>query len=63
MTSLALVAASGLLNLLVILIIAVLIAGVVYWVLSLIPGIPRFIPPLAAALIVVVALIDALGSL
>lgn len=53
--------AGGLLNLLIVLIVAGLIAAIAYYVLSLF--LPHPIPALVAAVIIVIALIDALSGL
>ena len=55
------IAASGLVNLLIVLLVGGIIAAVAYYILGLF--LPHPIPVLVAALIMVVVLITALGSL
>lgn len=53
-------------SLLIALIILCVIAGVAYWILTQIPGIPAFVPRLVwivVALIILVWLLENLGSL
>ena len=54
-------AAGGLVNLLIILLVGGIIAAVAYWLLSMF--LPHPIPALVAALIIVIALIYALSAL